>query len=96
MHAGFLLACGVVANRCHTQTITATSSTKAELLAAVEAAKIAKCLCSDLRELGFSQDGPTPIYEDNESTVNVINGGRCAFSTHRHSTFCHPRLETSW
>jgi hypothetical protein len=39
---GFLLASGVVAYRCHTKTITATSSTEAEFLAAVEAAKIAK------------------------------------------------------
>jgi hypothetical protein len=76
MHAGFLLACGVVANRCHTQTITATSSTEAEFLAAVEAAKIAKYLRFILRELGFSQDGPTPIYEDNESAIKMINAGR--------------------
>jgi hypothetical protein len=44
---GFQVACGVIAYRCHTQTITATSSTEAEFLAAVflaavEAAKIAK------------------------------------------------------
>lgn len=73
---GFLLACGVVAYRCHTQTITATSSTEAEFLAAVEAAKIAKYLRSILRELGFPQDGPTPIYEDNESTIKMVNAGR--------------------
>ena len=73
---GFLLASGVVAYRCHTQTITATSSTEAEFLAAVEAAKIAKYLRSILRELGFTQVGPTPIFEDNESTIKMVNAGR--------------------
>jgi hypothetical protein len=80
---GFLLAAGVIAYRCHTQTITATSSTEAEFLAAVEAAKIAKYLRSILRELGFPQDGPTPIYEDNESTIKIVNAGRPTVRT-RH------------
>ena len=73
---GFCIAAGVVAYRCHTQTITATSSTEAEFLAAVEAAKIAKYLRSILRELGFPQVGPTPIYEDNESTIKMVNAGK--------------------
>jgi hypothetical protein len=73
---GFLLACGVIAYRCHTQTITATSSTEAEFLAAVEAAKVAKYLRSILRKLGFPQARPTPIYEDNESIIKMVNAGR--------------------
>jgi hypothetical protein len=73
---GFLLASGVVAYRCHTQTITATSSTEAEFLAAVEAAKVAKYLRSILHQLGYPQVGPTPIYEDNESAIKMVNAGR--------------------
>jgi hypothetical protein len=73
---GFVLAAGVIAYRCHTQTITATSSTEAEFLAAVEAAKLAKYLRSILRELGFPQDEPTPIFEDNESCIKMANAGK--------------------
>jgi hypothetical protein len=75
---GFCIASGVVAYRCHTQTITATSSTEAEFLAAVEAAKIAKCLRFILRKLGFPQVGPTPIFENNESTIKMVNASRPA------------------
>jgi hypothetical protein len=70
---GFMLAGGVIAYRCKTQTITATSSTEAEFIAAVSAAKVAKYLRSILRELGFSQKGPTVLYEDNESCIKMIN-----------------------
>ena len=56
-----------------TQSITATSSTKAEFMAAVSAAKHAKCLRSILKELGFPPSGPTPIYEDNSSAIAIIN-----------------------
>jgi hypothetical protein len=70
---GFMLAGGVIAYRCKTQTITATSSTEAEFIAAVSAAKVAKYLRSILRELGFSQKGPTVLYEDYESCIKMIN-----------------------
>lgn len=73
---GFTLASGVVAFRCTTQSITATSSTEAEFLAAVAAAKVAKYLRSILQDLGYPQDGPTPLYEDNESCIKMINAGR--------------------
>jgi hypothetical protein len=53
--------------------ITAQSSTEAEFIAAVTAAKTAKYLRSVLIELGFSQDQPTPIYEDNAFAIEIIN-----------------------
>jgi hypothetical protein len=44
----------------------ATSSTEAEFIAAVSAAKTAKYLRSVLSDLGFPQPGPTILYEDNQ------------------------------
>ena len=49
----FLLAGGAISFRCKTQSITATSSTEAEFLAAVTAAKQARYLRAILKELGF-------------------------------------------
>ena len=69
----FMFAGGAVSYRTKTQSITATSSTEAEFLAAVFAAKHAKYLRAVLHELGFSQCVPTPIYEDNKSAINIIN-----------------------
>ena len=69
----FLLAGGAISYRCKTQSLTATSSTEAEFLAAVTAAKHAKYLRAILTELGFPPSGPTPIYEDNMSAINMIN-----------------------
>ena len=70
---GFVLCGTAVSYRTKTQSITATSSTEAEFLAAVVAAKHAKYLRAILKELGFSQDGPTPIYEDSMSAIQMIN-----------------------
>ena len=56
----FVLSGGVVSHRCKTQSITATSSTKAEFLAALLTAKQAKHLRSVLKKLGFEQSGPPP------------------------------------
>ena len=69
----FTLCGGVISYRTKTQSITATSSTEAEFLAAVLAAKHARYLRAILSELGFPQDGPTPIYEDNASAIKMIN-----------------------
>ena len=68
-----MLAGGVVSYRTKTQSITATSSTEAEFLAAVTTAKQARYLRAILSELGFPQDDPTPIYEDNMSAILMIN-----------------------
>jgi hypothetical protein len=70
---GFMLAGGVVAWRTKTQSITATSSTEAEFLAAVSAAKVAKYLRMVLKQLGFEQTQPTILYEDNVSAIRMIN-----------------------
>jgi hypothetical protein len=40
---------------------------------AVSSGKVAKYLRSILSQLGFSQTGPTPICEDNRSTIKVVN-----------------------
>lgn len=45
---------------------------EAEFLAAVLTAKHAKCLWSMLKDLGFTQHEPTPIYFDNKSAINMI------------------------
>ena len=69
----FVLAGGVISYRSETQPITAMSSTEAEFLAFVMAVKHAKYLRVVLLELGYPQIGPTPLYEDNMSAINMIN-----------------------
>ena len=51
----------------------ALSSTEAELIAAVTAVKTARYIRSFMSELEFTQEGPTPIYEDNESAITIVN-----------------------
>ena len=63
-------------------------STKAEFLAAVTAAKHAKYLRAVLLELGYPQDGPTPLYEDNMSAINMINN-RVPTERSRHIDIQH-------
>ena len=84
----FLLAGGAVAYRCKTQSITATSSTEAEFVAAVLAAKQAKYLRAILAELGFPQSEPTPLHEDNQSAINMINA-RVPTERSRHIDIQH-------
>jgi hypothetical protein len=69
----FTYAGGAIVYRSKAQSITAQSSTEAEFIAAVTAAKTAIYLRSVLDELGFKQDEPTPIYEDNASAIEIIN-----------------------
>ncbi|KAG7369542.1 reverse transcriptase RNA-dependent DNA polymerase [Nitzschia inconspicua] len=56
----FVLNGGAIAYRSKTQTVTATSSTAAEFIAAVSAAKTAKYLRAVLHELSFPQLSPPP------------------------------------
>ena len=51
-----------VVYRSKTQSINALSSAVAELIVDVTAAKTDRFLISMLREIGFPQDSPTPIY----------------------------------
>jgi len=67
------LAGGVMAYRSRTQSICAQSSTEAELIAANAAAKVTKYLRFILHELGYTQAEPTPIYEDNDSAIKIVN-----------------------
>jgi hypothetical protein len=69
----FCLAGGAIASKSKLQATIATSSTEAEFIAAVNAGKIAKYLRSVLKEFGFPQDAPTPIYEDSMATIAMIN-----------------------
>jgi hypothetical protein len=69
----FTLSGGAIVYKSKTQSITATSSTEAEFIAAVSAAKTAKYLRAILIELGFPQPQPTPIYCDNMSAIKIIN-----------------------
>ena len=68
----FTYSGGAVVYRSKTQSLTALSSTEAEFIAAVTAAKTAKYIRSVLDELGFKQSDPTPIYEDNKPTIDII------------------------
>ena len=59
--------------RSKTQSTTATSSTKAEFLAAMTAAKHAKYLRVVLLELGYPQDGLPPLCKHKMPAINMIN-----------------------
>ena len=52
------------------------SSTEAELIAAVTAAKTVKYIRAVLDELGIKQDESMPIYEDNKSAIDIINANK--------------------
>ena len=69
----FCLAGGAIAYKSKLQATVATSSTEAEFIAAVQAAKTAKYLRSVLHELGIPQTDPTPLYEDNMAAIAMIN-----------------------
>ena len=64
---------GAIVYRSKTQSVTAISSTEAEFFAAVSCAKIALYLRLILYELGFACKEATPIYEDNASTIDIVN-----------------------
>jgi hypothetical protein len=66
----------VIAYKSKVQPVVATSSTEAEFYAAVIAAKTTKYFQSILTELGFPPTIPTPLYEDNEAAIAMINESR--------------------
>ena len=72
----FMFCGGPIAYKSKIQPTVSTSSTEAEFLAAVHAAKIAKYLRSTLSELGYPQTGPTTLYEDNAAAILMINASR--------------------
>jgi hypothetical protein len=64
---------GPIAFRGKTQSVTSTSSTEAEFIAAVSAAKAVKYIHSILSDLQIPQEFPTPIHMDNISATKIIN-----------------------
>ena len=72
----FTYSGGAIVYRSKAQSIVALSSTEAELIAAVTAAKTVRYLRSILSELGFEQTEPTPIYEDNRSAIDIVNSNK--------------------
>ena len=64
---------GAIAYKSKLQTVIATSLTEAEFVVAVHAAKMARYLRSVLKDLGFAQEQPTVLYEDNEAAIAMIN-----------------------
>ena len=72
----FTFCGGTIVYKSKAQSITALSSTEAEFIAAVTAAKTARYIRSILADLGFPQDGPTPIYDDNQSTIEIVNASK--------------------
>ena len=69
----FIYCGGAIIYRSKTQTLTAGSSTEAEFIAAVTAAKLACYLRCVLKQLGEEQTEPTDIYIDNLSALKIIN-----------------------
>jgi len=69
----FILCGGAISYQCKTQSITATSSTEAEFLAAVATAKHARHMRAIMTDLGFPPKGPTIMHCDNQSAINMIN-----------------------
>ena len=70
---GFQLCGGLTAYRYMTQKLTATSSTEAEFYSACSVAKVARYLRFIMKELGFTQTKPNPLYEDNDSVIKMVN-----------------------
>jgi len=69
----FCLAGGAIAYKSKRQATVATSSTEAEFIGGVSAGKVAKYLRSVLQDLNIPQDGPTPLYMDNQAAIAMIN-----------------------
>jgi hypothetical protein len=72
----FMFGGGPIAYKSKIQPTVSTSSTEAEFIAAVHAAKIAKYLRSILLELGYPQTSPTKLYEDNAAAILMVNAQR--------------------
>ena len=67
------LAGGAIFYRSKTQSVTALSSTEAEFFAAIAASKVVLFLRFVLEDLTYPMNNPTPIYENNESCIKIIN-----------------------
>ena len=83
----FTYSGGAVVYQSKTQSLTALSSIKAEFIAAVTAAKTAKYIRSVLHKLRLWQTDPTPIYEDNKPTIDIVASQKPTEQT-RHINIC--------
>jgi hypothetical protein len=61
------IAGGAIAWRSKTQPITAQNVSEIELIAVVKYIRMV------LTDLGFPPNGPSPIWEDNESVLKIVN-----------------------
>ena len=68
--------------------LTALSSTEAEYIALCEATRDAIWLRRLLRDIGFKQRQPTLMWQDNMSTIDMVNGHR----SHRASKHINPKF----
>ena len=80
----FTFCDSAVVYKSKTQSLTVGSSTEAEFIAAHTAAKIAKYLQIILKQLGYEQTKPTPIYIDNMSALQIINNNTSLTERTRH------------
>ena len=69
----YIFSVGAVVYRSKTQSINALSSTEAYLIDVVTYVKTDIFLSYVLQELGFTQDWPIPIYNDNYTTIDIMN-----------------------
>ena len=68
-----MLASAAIVYKTKVQPTVATSSTEAEFIGAVACAKEVKMLRSVMKELGREQTEPTPMFEDNQAAIAMIN-----------------------
>ena len=88
----FILAGAAIAYRAKWIPTVCTSSTEAEFIAAVSAGKAAKMLRSILLQLGFRQEGSTPIWVDNAAAIMMANA-RKPTERSRHIDIQHFALQ---
>jgi len=69
--------------------MTAGSSTEAEFIAAVTAAKLARYLRIVLKQLGFEQTEPTTIFIDNLSALKIVMENTSPTERTRHMDLCY-------
>ena len=69
----FTVSWGKFVSRYKNQSINALSSTESDIISAVTSAKTDIFLRSTIWGLGFPQESPTQIYEDNYTTINTVN-----------------------
>ena len=62
--------------RVHTRPVTAQNACEAELIAANACAKVAKCVRMVLSKLGHAPSEPSPIWEDNDAAIKIVNQNR--------------------